>query len=196
MPVFGRLEAVEIRSGWPREDFDFTPWLAKPENLALLGVEIKMDLELVETESFVGQFRADILAKRAGTDETVIIENQYGNTDHSHLGQLLTYAAGLGSGGAGAKTIVWIAERFTEPHRAAMDWLNQCTEPGVRFFGIELQLWKIGESAFAPKFSLVSRPNDFQKELSRQATALSETEKMYIEFWSGFISFVGRARRL
>ena len=189
MPVLGRLEAVEIRAGWPREDYDFTPWLAKSENLAMLGAEIGIELEAVETEAFVGQFRADILAKRSGTEEIVVIENQYGSTDHSHLGQLLTYAAGLGGTGGGARTIVWIAEKFTEPHRAAMDWLNQCTEPGVKFFGIELQLWRIGDSAFAPRFSLISRPNEFQKELTRQAAALSETEKTYVEFWTGFVAF-------
>ncbi len=196
MATFGKLEPVEIRSGWPREDYDFTPWLAQPENLALLGAEIGMDLELVAMEAFVGQYRADILARRMNTEESVVIENQYGYTDHSHLGQLLTYAAGLGSAGSGAKTIVWIAEKFTEPHRAALDWLNQSTDQGISFFGIELQLWRIGDSALAPKFSLVSRPNEFQKELSRRATALSETEKLYQEFWSGFIAFCGPATSL
>src|ERR1700677_3056522 len=107
MVKFGKLEAVPIREGWPREDSEFTPWLAGEENLASLAQEIGMELELVETESHVGTFRTDILARRAGTDETVVIENQFGKTDHSHLGQLLTYAAGAGSEGGGAKTVVW-----------------------------------------------------------------------------------------
>ena len=150
-----------------------------------------MDLELVETEVFVGSYRADLLAKQAGTENKVIIENQYGNTDHSHLGQLITYAAGLGSSANGSTTIIWIAEKFTEPHRAAMDWLNQCTSDGTGFYAIELQLWRIGDSAFAPRFNVVSRPNSFQKQLSRQAEALSETEKLYMEFWAGFVAFCG-----
>jgi len=132
---------VEIRQGWPREDQDFTPWLASDENLSLLAAEIGIDLEFVETESVVGQYRADILAKRAGTDEIVVIENQFGWTDHTHLGQLLTYAAGAGADGGGARTVVWIAEHFTEPHRATLDWLNRCTEPSILFFAVAIQLW-------------------------------------------------------
>lgn len=196
MVRFGKLETVPIREGWPREDTEFTPWLATDENLSSLGEEIGFGLELVETESGVGPYRADILAKRIGTDETVVIESQFGKTDHSHLGQLLTDAAGVGADGAGAKTIVWIAEHFTEPHRATLDWLNQCTEPGIRFFGVELQLWRIGESAFAPKFDVVSRPNDWQKQLTQQTAVTSETSQFYREFWSAFIEFCGEQTSL
>jgi hypothetical protein len=191
MVTFGKLETVPIREGWPREDTEFTPWLATDDNLSSLGEEIGFDLELVETESGVGQYRVDILAKRVGTDETVVIENQFGKTDHSHLGQLLTYAAGVGAEGTGAKTIVWIAENFTEPHRAALDWLNQCTEPGIRFFAVELQLWRIGESALAPKFSIVSRPNDWQKQLTQETAVTSGIYQLYKEFWTAFIEYCG-----
>ena len=189
MEKFGKLELVEIRKGWSREDTEFTPWLAVEENLALLGAEIKIDLELVETESEVGSYRADILAKRKDSGDAVVIENQFGNTDHSHLGQLLTYAAGVGAEGSGAKTIIWIAEHFSEPHRAALDWLNKCTEPGIRFFAVELQLWRIGDSPYAPKFNVVSRPNIWQKEMTQQTAILSKAEKLYQEFWASFIEF-------
>jgi hypothetical protein len=145
----------------------------------------------VETESVVGQYRADILAKRSGTDDKVVIENQFGWTDHDHLGKLLTYAAGVGADGGGAKTIVWIAERFTEPHRATLDWLNRCTEPGIRFFAVEIQLWKIGGSPFAPKFGVVSRPNEGQKQLTKQTAGLSPSELFYQQFWTAFIEFCG-----
>jgi hypothetical protein len=103
MAKFGKLEAVPIRKGWPREDCQFTPWLAEEENLASLGQEIGIEPELVATESPVGFYRTDILARRAGTDEIVVIENQFGKTDHSHLGQLLTYAAGAGTEGSGRR---------------------------------------------------------------------------------------------
>jgi len=175
MAVFGKLETVQIREGWPREDQDFTPWLAL-EGLALLGSEIGMELEKVETESVVGSYRANILAKQTDTGEFVVIENQFGRTDHTHLGQLLTYAAGVGADGAGAKTIVWIAGQFTEPHRAALDWLNRCTDPGIRFFAVEIQLWRIGASPFAPKLKIISRPNDEQKQLTQQISAFSEAD--------------------
>lgn len=192
MTVFGSLERVSVRDGWPSEPSDFTPWLAEAANLAALGREIKIDLELVAKEVSVGSYFCDILARRAGTEETVVIENQYGATDHKHLGQLLTYAAGVGADGAGARAIVWIAEQFNEPHRAALDWLNKSTEPGIRFFGVEIQLWRIGNSALAPKFNVVSRPNDWQKQITQETAALSATEALYQEFWAGFFDFCAK----
>jgi len=185
----GKLEPVEVRKAWPSEPADFTPWLALDENLSLLGEAVGMELELIEIESSVGSFRLDILAKRAGTEERVVIENQFGWTDHSHFGQLLTYASGVGNDGTGARTIIWIAETFTEPHRAALDWLNKCTEPGISFFGVQIELWKIGESPFAPRFNLVSKPNLWQKELTQATNNPSATGLLYQEFWTEFVRY-------
>ncbi len=137
---FGRLERVELRQVWPHEATAFTPWLAQPENLKLLGDKIGIDLELEAQEANVGPFRADILCKDTLTNQWVLIENQLERTDHTHLGQLLTYAAGLK-----AVTIVWIANRFTSEHRAALDWLNEITDSGFNFFGLEVELWRIGD---------------------------------------------------
>lgn len=112
----GRLEKVELREVWKTEASDFTPWLAQEQNIELLGETIGIDLEVEAQEKNVGPFRADILCKDTLTDNWVLIENQLERTDHTHLGQLLTYAAGLN-----AVTIVWIAERFTDEHRATLD---------------------------------------------------------------------------
>jgi hypothetical protein len=112
----GRLERVDLRTYWVREDLEFTPWLAHGDNIKLLGDAIGIELEMEAQEKGVGAFRADIFCKDAATDNWVLIENQLERTDHVHLGQLLTYAAGLN-----VVTIVWIAERFTEEHRAALD---------------------------------------------------------------------------
>ena len=111
----GRLEPIELREVWISEAGDFTPWLASEENLTLLGDTIGLDLELEAQEKSVGPFRADILCKDTASNDWVLIENQLERTDHTHLGQLMTYAAGLK-----AVTIVWIADRFTEEHRAAL----------------------------------------------------------------------------
>src|SRR5205823_7927290 len=118
----GRLQKVDLREAWTSECSDFTPWLAQEANLQLLGETIGIELELESQEKGVGPFRADILCKDTATDNWVLIENQLERTDHTHLGQLITYAAGLN-----AVTIVWIADRFTEEHRAALDWLNEHT---------------------------------------------------------------------
>ena len=149
----GRLKKVELREGWVSEAADFTPWLAQDDNLALLGETIGIELELESQEKEVGPFRADILCKDTTTDQWVLIENQLERTDHTHLGQLLTYASGLN-----AVSIVWIAERFTEEHRATLDWLNEHTDEKINLFGLEIELWQIGDSAIAPKFNVVCHP--------------------------------------
>lgn len=183
----GKLERVNVRDVWKGEAQDFTPWLCKPENISILSDAVGLDLEVQKAEFRIGEFRLDILAKVKGTEEVVVIENQFWKTDHTHLGQLLTYAAGVGQGG-GAKTVIWLAESFAEPHRSALDWLNRVTDPGIRFFGIEIELWRIGQSDPAPRFNLVSKPNVSQKQISQQTAVLSPTELLYQEFWNGFLA--------
>ena len=119
-----------------------------------------LELEIEAQEKEVGSFRADILCKDLDNESWVLIENQLERTDHTHLGQLLTYAAGLQ-----AVTIIWIAARFSEEHRASLDWLNEITDESFRFFGLEVELWKIGSSPAAPKFNIVSKPNDWTLSL-------------------------------
>ncbi len=127
----GRLERVDLREIWLSEAQDFTPWLARPENLSVLAETLGMELELEAQEQAVGPFRADLLCKDLESDKWVLVENQLERTDHRHLGQLMTYAAGLK-----AVSIVWIAASFTEEHRAALDWLNEITDESFEFFGL------------------------------------------------------------
>jgi hypothetical protein len=177
----GRLQRVDVRLAWANEATAFTPWLAQPENLLLLGDAIGMDLELEAQERYVGPFRADLLCRDAARGRFVLIENQLERTDHAHLGQLITYAAGLD-----AVAIVWIAQRITEEHRAALDWLNSITSEGVTFFGLELELWQIGDSSLAPKFNLVSKPNEWVRDVSLLTrNERSPLGEMQLEFWAG-----------
>jgi len=177
----GRLREVELREAWTSESSDFTPWLAQPDNLKLLGDTIGLNLELVSTEKEVGKFRADILCKDAATDHWVLIENQLEETDHTHLGQLLTYAAGLD-----AVTIVWVAKEFTDAHRAAMQWLNDKTEEGINFFALEVELWQIGDSPFAPKFNIVSQPNEYTRSVADSARDPEIIQRRW-DYWSAFV---------
>ena len=186
----GRLEQVPLRDIWTTEDRDFTPWLAQEENLKLLGDTIGIELELEAQEKEVGPFSADILCKDTADDSWVLVENQLERTDHTHLGQLLTYAGGLQ-----AVTIVWIARNFTDEHRAALDWLNEITDDKFRFFGLEIEVWKIGESGAAPKFNIVSKPNDWSRDVAQRAsqlsrTELTETKKIQLDFWTAFNSHI------
>ena len=190
----GRLERVDLRSIWESEPGDFTPWLARDTNIKLLGDTIGIELEVEAQEQNVGRFQADILCKdMAATDHWVLIENQLERTDHTHLGQLLTYAAGLD-----AVTIVWIAASFTDEHRAALDWLNEKISDKIQFFGIEIELWRIAESPTAPKFSIVSKPNDWIKPSGGlrnrfSPSGLSDIRKMQLEYWQDFSALLKRA---
>jgi hypothetical protein len=182
MTELGRLEKVDLREVWMNEAGQFTPWLAKPDNMKLLGETIGMELDVEAQEKPVGPFSADILCRDTASDCWVVIENQLERTDHTHLGQLMTYAAGLD-----AVTIVWIAQRFTAEHRAALDWLNQITDEKINFFGLEVELWRIGNSAIAPKFNIVSQPNNWV-ETVRSSTKgqITETKQLQLEYWMAF----------
>lgn len=179
----GKLTKIELRDIWLSESSHFTPWLAKEENLLTLGETLGLELELEAQERAVGPFRADILCKDIATNAWVLIENQLERTDHSHLGQLLTYASGLE-----AVTIIWIAARFTEEHRSTLDWLNRITDETFRFFGVEVELWRIGESPAAPRFNIVSKPNNWSKMVTQAARAIDEaeltgTKALQIAYW-------------
>ena len=180
----GRLESVDLREAWETEDGDFTPWLAEEENIALLGDAIGIDLEVEAQEMRVGLFQADIVCLDTASLDShrVLIENQLNRTDHTHLGQLMTYAAGLD-----AVTIVWIAGQFRDEHRASLDWLNKITDEEIRFFGIEVELWRIGDSPLAPKFNIVSKPNNWTKSASterhKSASDYSDTQLLQLEYW-------------
>ncbi len=179
-----KLEKVDLRKVWKKEDRDFTPWLAKEENIERLANTIGMELEVEEEEKSVGSFSADILCKNLEDNSWVVIENQLERTDHKHLGQLLTYAAGLD-----ATTVIWVAENFTEEHRAALDRLNEITNEDFHFFGLEVELWKIGESPPAPNFNIVSKPNDWKKETKNKRN-YSEKEIFRKKYWANFVDYM------
>ncbi len=185
----GRLEQIDLRNVWISEPADFTPWLAKEENLSLLADTLGLELELVEIEKGVGPFRADIVCKDTSNGSTVLIENQLERTDHSHMGQLLTYAAGLN-----ASTVVWIAKGFTDEHRAALDWLNEHLGENANFFGLEIELWRIGDSAIAPKFNIVCSPNVWVKETSATSKDLTEVQRLQLEYWQAFVELVAERK--
>lgn len=146
---------MPLRSAWPNEARDFTPWLA--DNLDVLGQAVGLALELRQKEYPVGRYSLDLLLQDA-EGRVVAVENQLEQTDHSHLGQLLTYCAGTQ-----AKVVIWIARTITEEHAAALEWLNANTVTGVGFFGIQVELLRIGDSVPAPNLVVIVRPNDWTK---------------------------------
>ena len=184
-----KLIRVDLREEWSDEAKDFTPWLAQPENLEILSEALDIELGLIGTEQKVGNYSADMLCKDTDSENYVLIENQLDGTNHKHLGQLLTYFAKWKN----VKTVVWIAKSFTEEHKAALARLNNITGEEYGFFGLEVELWRIGDSAFAPKFNIVCRPNTFQKETRKGVPSnkeLGDIQLQQLSYWENFKKFM------
>ena len=188
-PKLGSLKTLKATEVWGNEPQVFTPWLS--ENLDLLAQALQIDeLELKGLEVAAGDFRLDILAEDS-QGAPVIIENQFGATDHRHLGQLISYAASQSK----PITVVWIAEKFKDDHRAAIDWLNTNTVEDLNFFAVEIEALQIGDSDPAPFFDVVAKPNEWLKAggaVAREAITGegAARHKTRIAYWASFGEFL------
>lgn len=182
-PVFATLADVPLRDAWAHEAHRFTPWLA--ENLDRLSGVIGIPLELTGTEMRVGTFSADILARNPADDSVVLIENQLEGSDHTHLGQIMTYLAGLE-----AHVMVWVAPSFRDEHLSAIRWLNEHTVDPFAFFAVRVRVVRIADSPYAPLFEVVERPNNWDRQVSLRKRAVegdrSELGEHRLAFWTHF----------
>lgn len=171
--------------GIPRSTaIDFTLWLAEEDNLALLADAVGLEITFDETESSVGDFNVDIYATETGTDRKTIIENQLEDTDHDHLGKLITYASGKS-----ADIVIWVVKRAREEHRSAIEWLNNHTDENIALFLVEIKLYQIGSSDIAVKFEVVEKPNDWTRKPTESLYLIRQIFKIRI---SGLNSSIGR----
>jgi len=179
--AFGTIKTVDIRKIWPSEPSDFTPWLA--ENINKLSNILGRDLEIIQTEYAIGDYSADIVAKDLSSSQNVVIENQYGTSDHRHLGQILLYCAGIK-----ASCMVWIAEDFKDEHRKTIEWLNNNTNDDIEFYAIELEIIQIDDSKPVPLFKIIESPN---KNIISSNTIKngenSDTQNMYKQYFQSLI---------
>lgn len=192
--MLGEIKKVQLRKIWKNEAYDFTPWLA--DNLEQIGEAIGLELEFEDKEVSVGPYSADILAKDAGTDKFVVIENQLEKTNHDHLGKCITYASVLD-----ASAVIWIASKFTDEHKKALDWLNDHTSDEIGFYGIKVELWQIDNSQPAVRFNVVSEPNAVVRQATKRKEQgeLTDTRKTQLEFWTTFrekLAETGKVRSL
>jgi len=184
----GKLQEVDIRKIWAHEQYDFSKWLAEESNINELGNTIGLSLTDIETEKFVGSYRCDILCKDEITGKTVLIENQLEQTNHDHLGKLITYASGLD-----ASVVIWIVAEARQEHASAIEWLNLHTDESISFFLIEVHAYKIGDSDPAPQFQIVQQPNDFVKTVKSLASKngeMSKAESCRVEFWTQLNDYI------
>lgn len=190
MPSIGKLKEVDVRDLWKHEQYDFSKWLAKDENIEYLNEILGLTLVAVDNEVYVGPYRCDLVAKDETSGITVIVENQLEGTNHDHLGKIITYASGLD-----AKVIVWIVKEAKEEHRAAIEWLNNNTSTDINFFLIEIHAYKIGDSDPAPKFEVVEKPNDFvkrSKTKDREDGEMNKSQAARLYFWEEFNKVVAQ----
>ena len=179
----GKLKNVNLREAWSHEAQDFTPWLA--DNLEYLSNEIGIQLELEGQEVKVESFSADIIARDPQNDRRILIENQLEKTDHTHLGQILTYLAGLE-----AEVIIWVASSFREPHLSAIKWLNENTVEPFAFFAVQVKAVQIDNSSIAPMFETVAKPNSWDRKIKNKVRTVgeqSELSKWRFAFWQRLI---------
>ena len=181
MEKLGALKKEEIRKIWKTE-LEFSDWLASPENMQLLSNAIGIDMLAVEKESAVGSKKADILAKITGTDRQVIIENQYGTSNHDHLGKLITYSVGKN-----AEILIWIVERAENVHKVAVQWINDHTDENINIFLIQIKILRIGDSVPAPMFTVLEKPKDWPKQ--NKQVAITKTNQQQMDFWNSFMDY-------
>ena len=181
--AIGKLEEVDIRKLWKHEQYDFSEWLSKKENIENLNDILGLTLVDISKETYVGSYRCDLFAKDETTGIKVIIENQLEMSNHDHLGKIITYASGLD-----AKVVVWIVKEAREEHRSAIEWLNNNTNSNVNFFLIEIHAYKIGNSDNAPMFQVIEQPNDFIKnnKSTNSSDTMNKSQSQRVEFWNQF----------
>lgn len=181
----GKLEKIELREVWRHEALDFTRWLARKENIALLSKEVGIDIEVIETEMSVGRYNVDIYARDTESSKRIVIENQLENTNHDHLGKMLVYAAGLD-----ADIAIWVVKDVNEEHRQAVEWLNDNSFEKINIFLVKVELWQIDNSPIAPKFQVICEPNNWAKVLKQQSKDnITDLELKQMEYWQGFVDY-------
>tara|TARA_B100001750_G_C15390989_1_gene537432 strand:+ start:121 stop:1065 length:945 start_codon:yes stop_codon:yes gene_type:complete len=173
-----KLKKVKIKDIWKTEDRDFTPWLV--ENINLLNEDVGLNIQDPKKENRLVNFIVDIVAE--DEEGKVIIENQFHNSNHDHLGKLLTYLSNV----EGTKKAIWIVEEAKSEHKNAIEWLNQNTT-SCSFYLIKIQVFKIENSPPGAKFDLIAGPNESSKAMGKIKQEDTERHKLRLKFWSLFL---------
>lgn len=172
--MIGKIERVALREVWRHEALDFTTWLE--ESLDVLNDVLDITLSGAEREQSAGTFSVDLVAE----DESgipVIIENQFGKSDHDHLGKLITYLTAID-----AKAAIWIVADPRPEHVAAITWLNESAT--AAFYLVKVEAIRIGDSGPAPLLTLIVGPSEESRQAGKTKKDLAERYLIRERFWT------------
>ncbi|MEZ4667860.1 MAG: DUF4268 domain-containing protein [Anaerolineae bacterium] len=172
----GKLEIVPLREAFRHEAHNFTTWLEN--NIEALSERIGIELTVLEREKAVGSFTVDLFCED-DDGNTVIVENQLERTDHDHLGKLLTYMVNLD-----AKTAIWVATEVRQEHMRVIDWLNEATGADTGFYFVKVEAIRIGDSPYAPLFTVLAGPDEQTREIGEQKKEFAERHILREQFWT------------
>ena len=178
--AIGKLEKVDLRELWKDEQLQFSPWLEK--NVDVLSEELGVELSIVGREKGVGSFSVDLEAVDADGNR-VVLENQLERSDHTHLGQLLTYLTNLE-----AKTAIWITSEARPEHVKALHWLNEVSPDDVAFYLVQLSAYRIGNSEPAPLFTVIVGPSEEVKNVGEAKEATAKLQRLQAKFWEELLA--------
>lgn len=178
-PLVGRLDIEPIRKVFQREANDFSKWLEA--HVEALAERLGIELTVVQREKVVGDFNVDLLCED-GEGRPVIIENQLEKTDHDHLGKLLTYLVNLDAAAA-----IWVTPEPRQEHQKVIDWLNESTPASIAFYLVKVEATRIGNSPFAPLFTVVASPDKLEKEIGEKKKEWADQHYKQLEFWKGLL---------
>jgi hypothetical protein len=173
------LETVPLDQAFPNESHDLTPWLA--ENIDALGERLGLKLSIEQREKSVGDFRVDLLCQD-GHGQQVIIENQVEETDHDHLGKLLTYLVNLE-----AKIAIWVTSDPRTEHQRVIEWLNEASPNDTEFYLVKVEAIRTGEDTISPLFSVLAKPDKQTKEIGVVKKEWAERHLKRFEFWKSLL---------
>ncbi len=176
MTNIGRLEPVQVRELWKHEERGFSKWLES--NLDVLSEAVGIRLSDPSRENSAGSFECDMVCEGAN-GEPVIIENQLEQTDHDHLGKVLTYLANLD-----AKAAIWISTFPRTEHIRTIQWLNETTPANVAFYLVRLAAYRIsGCEPAAPLFTVIVGPSPESKNFGKEKKELADRHILRLRFW-------------
>jgi hypothetical protein len=165
----GKLLRIDLRSVWKNDASDFAPWVA--ENIDLIGEALGLDLAVVSHHRGLADSSVDVIAQDRTRDRRVLIESRLEETDHAHLGQLITHAASLQ-----ASVVVWVSREMRDDHRQAIAWLNQGVNGASEYFGVVVEVLQIDNSRPAPNLRVVASPANWTRSLHRASEKYAPAE--------------------